>query len=133
MGSGGEALPAASIAGLASMDIEIPLDGAEYYFTTPRGKVEITARPVSQSLVSRLWGIGGLIVVLIALRIVTRPALVRVYRYVAATLTFAIVLSAAGLVSMVFGILPLAGLMAALVGGGLIVRRWAGAKVPAVA
>jgi hypothetical protein len=36
-------------------------------------------------------------------------------------------------VSIVFGVLPLAGLIAILVGGGLIVRRWANGKVPAFA
>ncbi|HUE69612.1 MAG TPA: hypothetical protein VMP01_01885, partial [Pirellulaceae bacterium] len=130
---GGEAGPAAAIAGLASMDIEIPTAGVEIFFTTPRGKVEITARPVSESLVARLWGIGGLIGALLALWIVTRPSLVRVYRFAAGTRSFAIGLIAMGLVSIVFGILPLAGLIAALVGGGLLVRRWANGKVPAFA
>lgn len=114
---------APSIAGLASLDVEIPQDGVEFLFTTPRGKVEILARPVSQSLVSRLWGIGGLLAAIALLWIATRPGLRRIYAAVAGTLVFAIVLVVGGLASMVLGVLPLAGLIVALIGAGLIVRR----------
>lgn len=130
---GGEAGAAAAMAGLASMDIEIPADGVEFFFTTPRGKVEITARPVSESLVARLWGTGGLFAAALLLWVVTRPRLLRVYRLVAGTLTFAIVLIVAGLMGIVLGVVPLAGLVAALIGAGLIVRRMVAGKRLAVA
>lgn len=131
--AGGEAGAAPAIAGLASLDVAIPMDGVEFLFTTPRGKVEITARPVSHSLVARLWGVGGLIGAAVVLWIVTRPGLVRIYRTVASTLVFAILLIVAGLASVVLGVLPLGGLIAAIVGAGLIVQRFVGARRPALA
>ena len=130
---GGDAGATAAIAGLASMDVEIPADGVEHFFTTPRGKVEITARPVAQSLIARTWGIAGLAGVALVLWVLTRPSLVRVYRFALTTRTFAIVLILGGLLAILFGVLPLAGLIAMLAGGGLLVRRWAGGKVPAFA
>ena len=128
LGSGSGAAPA--MAGLASLDVEIPQDGVEYLFTTPRGKVEITARPVSHWFVSRLWGAGGLLAAVAVLWTLTRPALVRGYRAVAGTLWFAVVLIVAGLASLVMGVLPVAGLIAALVGAGLIARRLVNGRKP---
>ena len=122
-----------SIAGLASLDVEIPLDGVEYLFTTPRGKVQVTARPVSQSLVSRLWGLGGVIGAVLAVWIVTRPRLVRMYAFIARTRAFAVVLILVGLASIVLGLLPLAGLIAVIVGGVLIVHRRLSHLRPAIA
>ena len=40
--------------GLASLDIEIPLRGREYLFTTPRGEIEITAHAAPAADVERL-------------------------------------------------------------------------------
>lgn len=127
-GSGSGAAPA--IAGLASLDVEIPQDGVEYLFTTPRGKVEITARPVSHWFISRLWGAGGLLAAVVVLWVLTRPALVRGYRAAANTVWFAVALIVVGLASLVLGILPLAGLIAAVVGAGLVARRLVNGRKP---
>jgi hypothetical protein len=126
--SGSGAAPA--IAGLASLDVEIPQDGVEFLFTTPRGKVEITARPVSHWVVSRLWGAGGLLAAVIVLWVLTRPVLLRGYRAVAGTLWFAIALVVVGLASLVLGVLPVAGLIVALIGAGLIARRLVNGRKP---
>jgi hypothetical protein len=130
---GGEVTAAPSIAGLASLDVEIPLDGVEYLFTTPRGRVQITARTVSVSLVSRLWGLGGVLGALLVVWIVTRPRLVQAYAFIAGTRAFAAGLIIIGLASIVLGILPLAGLVAVIVGSVLIARRLAGRLRPAIA
>jgi hypothetical protein len=127
-GSGSGAAPA--IAGLASLDVEIPQDGVEYLFTTPRGKVEITARPVSHWFISRLWGAGGLLAAVVVLWVLTRPALVRGYRAAANTVWFAVALIVVGLASLVLGILLLAGLIAAVVGAGLVARRLVNGRKP---
>ena len=39
--------------GLVSLDVQLPLRGVEYLFSTPRGKLEITARAVSRPLIDR--------------------------------------------------------------------------------
>ena len=66
-------------AGLASLDVEIPLRGSVYRFTTPGGDVEITARAVPSKLVDNLIRaaavLAGVIVLLLALRLARRGAL----------------------------------------------------------
>lgn len=70
------ALTPPSAAGLASRDVDIPLRGTLYCFSTPGGDAEITARAVPErwltdgGLVACLA--GGLIVVLLFVRLVCR-------------------------------------------------------------
>ena len=42
----------------ASLDIDIPVDGQEYVFTSPRGEIELTARCYAESDVTRLRSLG---------------------------------------------------------------------------
>ena len=48
---------------LTSLDVELPLDsqGADYFFSTPRGSIEITATVVNTSFFDRAWKFGGLL------------------------------------------------------------------------
>jgi hypothetical protein len=48
---------------LTSLDVELPLDsqGADYFFSTPRGSIEITATAVNTSFFDRAWKFGGLL------------------------------------------------------------------------
>ena len=39
----------------ASLDIDIPLDGMEYVFTSPRGEVELRARCYAERDMTRFW------------------------------------------------------------------------------
>ena len=48
---------------LTSLDVDLPLDsrGADYYFSTPRGRIEITATAVDTSFFDRGLKLGGLL------------------------------------------------------------------------
>lgn len=47
---------------LASLDVELPVRGVEYLFTTPRGETEITAQSISEETLSR-WSMIAIIIV----------------------------------------------------------------------
>jgi hypothetical protein len=115
---------APALAGMASLDVQIPYDGAEYLFTTPRGDVQITARPISNWLVSRLWGIAGLIAVVALAWGLTRPALVRLYAKVAVSIWLPVALIAVGVVGCSFGFIPTGAVILLAIGVGMLVRRW---------
>ena len=48
-------------AGLASLDFRLPERGRVYSFTTQRGLIDVTARPVAHTLIGRLIGLAALI------------------------------------------------------------------------
>ncbi len=64
---------------IVSLDVELPERGQVFNFTTPRGEVEITARAISDSLVSRLlrfaWVLGGLGIIGVVTQLVRRGGL----------------------------------------------------------
>ena len=113
----------ATATGLASLDIAIPLDGDEYFFTTPLGELKITARPVSRSMIDRLWGFGGLLLALAIAYALTRRPVVRAVTFVTSSLPFAILLLPLGLAMLVLSLLPLLGVGLILLGIALILRR----------
>lgn len=51
----------------ASLDIEIPLSGKEYVFTTPRGEIELSARCIAENDISRYWQLFLAVVALAAI------------------------------------------------------------------
>ena len=61
---------------LASLDVDLPLRGREYLFTTPRGDIDITALAVSEPLLGRLIRLlviaAGFVVLLVLLRVLPR-------------------------------------------------------------
>ncbi len=62
--------PQQGLAGLASLDFELPERGQVFYFTTPRGDVTITARPLRGELGQRLVNLLWLAAIALALAIV---------------------------------------------------------------
>ncbi len=100
-----------SEASLTSLDIELPQRGVDFYFKSPRGKATVMVRPVESRSFSS--GISALITIGIAVGIglvcwlvlwLSRSKTLRVIGIVA--------LLAAGLISLVTGILPVYGLIA---------------------
>jgi hypothetical protein len=100
---------------LVSLDVQLPVRGQEYFFTTPRGEVRIIARGISQPLASRLIRLLviaiGAIVVWLAYLVLRRcvPVILRT----SAGAALLIVLGLASLVSMTF---PLIGLAVLIIG-----------------
>jgi len=123
-------IAATAPAGLASLDFELPTDANLYElfrFTTPRGDAELTARNVSNSALVKLEMLAGILAASLlawaVLRLVRRGALNWFRRPLGA-----ILLVLAGLASLSSGLLPFAGLIAVLVGIGLLLAylcgRW---------
>ena len=55
-------------AGLASLDVAIPQRGRMYRFTTPRGDLEITARSIPMTVLSRFYGLIAISLAVCAVR-----------------------------------------------------------------
>lgn len=109
--------------GLASLDIDVPARGQVFLFTMPRGEIEITARPYSWDLLTRLINLG-VIAALIAVGVVLyRIGSSLVVRQATGTLAFAMLLIVLGLGSLLFGFLPNFGGLLILIGFVLVVRR----------
>lgn len=106
---------------LASLDVDLPLRGREYLFTTPRGDIDITARAVSEPLLGRLVRLlviaVGFVVLLVLLRLLPRvlPVLHR-SRWVAAAVLLV------GLLSLLLGIFPILALAALIYGLVQLIR-----------
>lgn len=103
--------------GLTSLDIDLPVDAShyeEFLFTTLRGDLTITARPVSSALATRLTGLAWLAVVALLAWLLTRRGVTHAVAKLARWLPCAIFLIALGLVLLVF--LPFVGLMLLFLG-----------------
>jgi hypothetical protein len=116
-------LTPADAAGLAGLDVQIPQRGVLYRFTTPLGQPDITALPVSAPLVLGLQRLLGVLVAVVVLRIVWRFFADGRGAKFAGSRSGALLLVVVGLFSMIFVILPLAGLFCFVLGIGLLVRR----------
>jgi len=105
--------------GLASLPVEFSVRGVAYSFTTPRGEVAITARAVSHRSVDTAQRLGVVLLVL-----VIGGALYRFVRRGGPTgATGSTVLIIVGIVSILSGVLPIAGLAMVIVGGVIKSRR----------
>ena len=115
-GSANGARPSKLPSGLTSLDVHIPMRGILYQFTTPRGDVKITARAVSRPFLASLvrWAIIFVVIVVLwrGYKFVLQERFVEKYGR-----GISIVLIIAGLVSVLTGVLPLAGVLALIVGG----------------
>ncbi|MBU4399765.1 MAG: hypothetical protein KKE86_10575, partial [Planctomycetes bacterium] len=109
-------------AGLASLDFELPTRGAVYRFTTPRGEQQITARYLSGDVVRRLVELAlvgvAVLVTWFIIGMIRRGGFDRLARPAGSWLLIGL-----GLFSLLAGVLPVAGLLAIVVGCWLKVRR----------
>jgi hypothetical protein len=107
---------------LASLEVALPPLGAGYHevlFTTPRGEVEITARPVSEETRHRATRLAAVLAVVLVVWLAVRGA--RHYgRQLIASRLAALVLILAGLANLFTWLLPLVGLAALLSGIALL-------------
>jgi hypothetical protein len=100
--------------GLASLDIKLPQRGVEYLFTTPRGDVEISARSIATPHYQRMLHFLLIVGVVIGAAIACQVTL-----YLHAKLSRPVkglALVGLGFLSLLLGVLPIAGLIAFLVG-----------------
>jgi hypothetical protein len=105
--------------GLASLAIEFPMRGVSYSFTTPRGQAGVTARAISHRSIETTQRLAAILLV-----IVIGGALYRlVRRDVLTGATGSTMLIAVGIVSVLSGVLPIAGLVLIIVGGVIKNRR----------
>ncbi len=116
--------------GLASLDVDLPERGTLLRFTAPGGDATITGRNVSNDLLRRLIDVGIVAAVLLAAWIV-----VGLVRRIRGHRRGAVVdglarpleswlLIAVGVLMLLGGVLPVAGLAAILAGCGLKLHRW---------
>jgi PHD/YefM family antitoxin component YafN of YafNO toxin-antitoxin module len=118
-------------AGLASLDVELPMRGVVYRFTTPGGDVEITARAVPGKLVRSLTRAAVIVAMLVVLLGIVRAARRGRFQWLTGR-TGSWCLIVLGLVAFLF--LPVIGLVALVSGIVLNVRRATAAKsTPAAA
>ncbi len=110
-------------AGLASLDFTLPERGQEFNFTTPRGQIEIEARPVAQTLLARLIGLTIVGAVIVLVWLIARKPARDFWRMLFSTMASGVVLAVIGLVSIVSGFLPLAGLALLVIGLALAIRN----------
>jgi hypothetical protein len=116
---GGEGETAGLPAGMASLDFQLPTrDDPEYpvyRFTTPRGDVEVTASAASQPLVEGLQRVGGVAALVIVVLVIRRLARGRSFGLQTQS-TLSTVLIVLGIIGMFVGILPVASLIAIVIG-----------------
>ena len=102
--------------GLASLiDVELPQRGTLYRFSTPRGDVRITARAVSVEFLGSLKRVIGVLIA-IGVALWVRRLIVRGTFRGAAGDVLAIALIVLGGAGLMFGVLPIAGLVALAAG-----------------
>ncbi|HPM81645.1 MAG TPA: hypothetical protein PLF81_13145 [Candidatus Anammoximicrobium sp.] len=106
---------------LASLDVDLPLRGREYLFTTTRGDIDITARAVSESLLGRLLRLLAVAVGFVVLLVVLR-VLPRVLPLLHGSRWFAGAMLLVGLISLLLGIFPILALAALIYGLVQLVR-----------
>jgi len=114
---------AAGRVGLASLDFELPQRGTTYFFTTPRGNIEISARPINSHLLQQLTNFAWLVALVVAALcgwwLVQKVTRSRRGQIVVATL-----LCITGPMLVVFGTLPIFGIVMIL--GGVLLLLAAG-------
>ncbi len=119
------------LAGLASLDFELPQRGQEFFFTTPRGEVTITARPLRdelrERLVNLLWLLGMVLALLLIAAVVRRLTHSRTGRIVSVC-----ILCGIGLLMVLMLTFPLFGLAMFFGGILLAVDGWRRPSTPVV-
>lgn len=109
--------------GYTSLDVDLTAVGDAYLFTTPRGEVSITARPVARSLVEQSFSLGiALVVILIAVAIIRFKVAQRIFAGVQSTIG-CILACVFGFAMMVCGVFPVLGMLLFVTTLVLIVSR----------
>jgi hypothetical protein len=102
-------------AGMASLDVQLPTRGLVYRFTTPRGDVEVTASAASRPLIEGLQRVGGVAALVIVVLVIRRLARGRSFGLQTQS-TLSTVLIVLGIIGLFVGILPVASLIAIVIG-----------------
>ena len=110
-------------AGLASLDVRLPERGRLYRFTTPRGELEISARAFPIVVLQRLAGLGVVLAAIFVVWLLGRENSRRGWAAIFNSRVFAVALLVAGVLSVIVGVFPVAGLVAIAAGIVLVVRR----------
>ena len=104
---------AAGDAFMASLDVDLPVRGREYFFTTPRGEVKLSAQGVATRVYQRLY--ASLAVLAIAAGAwVIYLLCVRLTQTLLGAIAVGCVLVLLGVISLVQGYLPIYGGLALL-------------------
>lgn len=114
-GVAAEGLEAGIVPGMASLDVQLPARGRVYRFTTPRGDVEVTASAASRPLIEGLERVGGVAALVIVVLAIRRLARRRSFGLQTQS-TLSTVLIVLGIIGLFVGILPVAGLIAIVIG-----------------
>jgi hypothetical protein len=101
--------------GMASLDVLLPARGLVYRFTTPRGDVEVTASAASRPLIEGLERVGGVAALVIVVLVIRRLSRGRSFGLQTQS-TLSTVLIVLGIIGLFVGILPVAGLIAIVIG-----------------
>jgi hypothetical protein len=111
-----------SATGLASLDVELPRPGQVYRFTTPRGEVEITAWAISKKLSLRLYDL--LLIASTLVFLLVGIVLLRLrFGSMLVSRTGSTHLIWVGLLMVVFGVFPVLGALAFVVGVAAKIAR----------
>jgi hypothetical protein len=106
---------------MASLDVVLPTRGTLFRFSTPRGEVQIAARPMSQPVMESLVRLGGVLAALVVLLAVRRFLRRHGFSPLARRVT-AVVMVILGLIGMFVGVFPLAGVVLFVIGVAWLVR-----------
>ena len=119
-------------AGLASLDVRLPERGKLYRFTTPRGDLEIRARAIPVVALQRLAGLGAVLAAIGIVWLLGREKSRRIWAALFGSVAFAVVLVVLGVLSVIVGVFPIAGLAAMVTGVVLVIRNRLPAQPAAV-
>jgi hypothetical protein len=121
----------AQATGLASLDVQLPRRGVEYFFTTPLGDVQINARAVDVTLLDRVTRLAWVLGLIIVIGVVYRWSRNRDLNDVIGRGT-ATVLILLGVVCLVLGLIPIVALAAIALGIVQHVRLFSARRAEAV-
>lgn len=107
---------------MASLDVDLPVRGREYFFTTPRGEVELSAQGVSNKVYQRLYAILAVLAIAAAAWVIYLLCVRLTQTRWGTTAVFG-VLILFGVFSLAQGYLPIYGGLALLAAVVLIIAR----------
>ena len=107
---------------MSSLDVEIPVRGREFFFTTPRGEVELYAQGVPTKIYQRAYAIIAVLAIAAAAWLIYSLC-IRLTQASVGTITISCLLLLFGLISLVLGFLPIYGALALLSAVVLILTK----------